>query len=165
MTFLTSGGYSLLMVIRGFKLLKLKRFTRFRRLRNDEKTALLKAVPILAAAALALRVLGLKRTLELLERVPRGSDRHETSCQALNRETQAVDRAARAMGVGTCLSKSLALNLRLRRLGIDTQVRIGVSDDGELISAHAWLERDGVPIHGDRSDAGAYQAFPPIGAR
>lgn len=152
------------MVIRGFKLLKLKRFTRFRRLRNDEKTALLKAAPVLAAAALALRVLGLKRTLKLLDRVPRGSDRHDTSCRALVRETQAVDRAARAMGVGTCLLKSLALYLRLRRRGIDTQLRIGVSKDGEIFSAHAWLERDGVPIHGARSHAGAYQAFPPLEA-
>lgn len=144
--------------------MKLKRFTRFRRLRNDEKTALLKAVPALAASALALRVLGLKRTLKLLDWVPRGHDQHDTSCQTLTSETQAVDRAARALGVGTCLSKSLALYLRLRRRGIDTRLRIGVSKGGEIFSAHAWLERDGVPIRGDHSHAGAYQAFPPIEA-
>lgn len=149
-------------MIRGCKLLKLKRFTRFWKLRNDEKTALIAAAVALAASALALRTLGLKRTLKLLSRVPRGGSRRDEHDQTLTTEAQAVDRASRATGMGTCLSKSLALYLRLRRKGIDARLRIGVAKGGGALSAHAWLERDGLVINGGHETAGSYPAFPPI---
>jgi len=47
----------------------------------------------------------------------------------------------------TCLSRSLTLWWILRRQGIASELRIGVSkDDGEF-AAHAWVELDGIPIN------------------
>ncbi len=142
--------------------MKLNQFIRYWKLQSDESTALHGAVVSLTVAVLALRLLGLKRTLELLGRAPHGRGREDNSPQILANETRAVARAARATGMGTCLSKSLALCLRLRRRGIDTRLRIGVRKGDGGLSAHAWLEYEGRAIDGQHGVAGSYLAFPPI---
>jgi hypothetical protein len=64
----------------------------------------------------------------------------------------AIRRASNGLGIGTCLSRSLALRELLHKQGVRTRFRIGVDkNDGELI-AHAWLEYNDTPIGEDISD-------------
>ena len=45
-----------------------------------------------------------------------------------------------------CLPRSLALQRLLADQGIATELKIGVSKEGDALSAHAWLESDGEPL-------------------
>jgi hypothetical protein len=45
-----------------------------------------------------------------------------------------------------CLAQSLVLTRLLAVRGIATTLVIGVSEPGEEFGAHAWVERDGVPL-------------------
>jgi hypothetical protein len=46
----------------------------------------------------------------------------------------------------TCLHRSLAAYALLRPRGEPVRLQIGVARDGGDLVAHAWLERDGVPL-------------------
>jgi hypothetical protein len=52
---------------------------------------------------------------------------------------------------GNCLSRSLTLWWLLRRQGLESDLRIGVSTSGGQFAAHAWIEYEGVVIN-DRPD-------------
>lgn len=46
----------------------------------------------------------------------------------------------------TCLRRSLALMWMLARSGIRTELRFGARKENGVLSAHAWLEHNGMPI-------------------
>jgi hypothetical protein len=48
----------------------------------------------------------------------------------------------------TCLKEALVLSILLGRLGIATQLRIGVARREGKFKAHAWLEQSGQAISG-----------------
>ena len=52
---------------------------------------------------------------------------------------------------GNCLSRSLTLWWLLRRQGLESELRIGVSTAGGRFEAHAWIEFQGIVIN-DRPD-------------
>jgi len=45
-----------------------------------------------------------------------------------------------------CLRRALVLQRLLWRRGIATELRLGVAREGKELIAHAWLERDGLPV-------------------
>ena len=45
-----------------------------------------------------------------------------------------------------CLPKALCLRRLLGRHGIEAELRIGVSTRDAGLAAHAWVERQGVPV-------------------
>ena len=47
----------------------------------------------------------------------------------------------------------------LRRAGVPARVSIGVSSDGQLLSAHAWVESAGVLVTGDSADINQYKTL------
>lgn len=49
---------------------------------------------------------------------------------------------------GTCLKQALVLSWLLKRRGLSTFLRIGVSRHAGALKAHAWLEQDGRIILG-----------------
>jgi hypothetical protein len=59
-----------------------------------------------------------------------------------------------------CLPQSLATRYLLARAGCPTALRIGVQRRGAGLAAHAWLERDGVPI----TDPDGATSFAPLQA-
>ncbi|MCP9485218.1 MAG: lasso peptide biosynthesis B2 protein [Gaiellaceae bacterium MAG52_C11] len=91
-----------------------------------------------------LRRLDLPRTLELIRAVapaellpPRPTD---------ERLAGAVRRTLRRLPADSrCLMQSLVLTRLLARRGRESTLVIGVSPAGRF-SAHAWVERDGVPL-------------------
>lgn len=72
----------------------------------------------------------------------------------------ACRRVSNALGIGTCLSRSIATRKYLGRHGVNTSLRIGVRKPGQDFGAHAWLEYKGVPI-GERVSA-EYSVLPEL---
>ncbi len=63
-----------------------------------------------------------------------------------------VARAARNVPwPATCLRRSLVLWALLARAGVATELRLGFRRQAGAFEAHAWVERDGVPLN-DRRD-------------
>ena len=77
--------------------------------------------------------------------------------QQLDEAARAVRRGSNTLGIGTCLSRSLALRKLLDRQGIRADLRIGVGSGSREFRAHAWLEINGKPIGGESGDG--YQVF------
>lgn len=59
-----------------------------------------------------------------------------------------------------CLPQSLATRYLLARVGCPTELRIGVQRQGAGLAAHAWLEKEGVPV----IDAEGATSFAPLQA-
>lgn len=100
----------------------------------------------LIGVALALRLLGLPRSLALL-RPRRGwaQAAESPSAEFLARMIRKVDTAAAFFpGRALCLEQSMALCLCLRRAGVPVNLRIGVQP--YPFAAHAWVEYRGVPV-------------------
>ena len=72
--------------------------------------------------------------------------------RAIRRQARFIDIASRyPFRWALCLQRSQALLWRLRSIGIDATLRVGVRKDGSQMSAHAWVEYDGVVLN-DRQD-------------
>lgn len=116
---------------------------KFYRLPRRDKVLLWRAAAYLIAYCVALRWLGLARSLAL-SAVPVGPlrRRHSIDPGFPQRAALACDRARRLLGVGTCLSRSLALRRLLTSAGVDAAVRIGARRGAGGMTAHAWVESD-----------------------
>lgn len=108
---------------------------------------------------LGLRFLGLRRFQSWLDRSP------VANRQPLNADEAAAIGAAvniaanHAPGQVTCLTRSLLLRSFLRRLGTDSELRIGVHMENGGLAAHAWVEFSGQPINDAPDIATRYAAF------
>ena len=111
---------------------------------------MISAAAYVEAAAIGVRVFGLRRLLKWADRpiTANLADANDVR-DAKNPEcvTIAVERAGRYMPGGNCLARSLALTRMLRTRGVPAETRIGVKTaDG--FRAHAWVEVEGVPVTG-----------------
>jgi len=93
-------------------------------------------------ATCAIRVVRVAELLKIATRPVRG--KRISHLDVTDRIT-AVARIARYVPGVTCLAESLALAWILRGRGIDARVRMGVNR-GEELTAHAWIEADGVAL-------------------
>lgn len=138
----------------------LSRWGRWRALSSVQRRALALAWYLLPAVWLALWAWGLPRLQVWLTRGPlpvRAVTMPLADVAGLGR---AVNIAARLTPFPvTCLTRSLLLGWLLRRHGVVSELRIGVQLKGGALSAHAWVECDGVPVN-DRADVAA--DFPPF---
>jgi len=66
------------------------------------------------------------------------------------------------LGDKPCLTQALVAQRLLRQQGYDTELRIGVTKDGEELLAHAWLEREGQVVIGGQSSQGRYVPLVPV---
>jgi Transglutaminase-like superfamily len=113
----------------------------------------------LLAADLCLRWLSFPR-VERLFAPPAVRPAAAAGDEAVRLRVWAVDAAARHhLRPMTCLPRTLGLRWLLGRAGIPTDLRIGVARQGGRLLAHAWVERDGVPV-GER--AGELSSFHPL---
>jgi Transglutaminase-like superfamily len=51
----------------------------------------------------------------------------------------------------TCLTQAMVLHILLKREGLQSRIRIGVSKDGQHFEAHAWVESQDRVVIGDSS--------------
>ena len=121
----------------------------------------LAATPLVAAG---LEILGFRRLHAAMARWPQPrSARFPTEEAATARARSAAKVVAIAAGSGpvraTCLRRSLLLWWLLRRDGIETVLRVGVSRDGGALHAHAWVEYLGRPLNDADDVALRFPAF------
>ena len=131
----------------------------YRALPAREQKVLLVSLVLLPLFWLGLRLAGLQRFQAWLDRSPiaRRAPLSQPEAAALG---VAVNRAANhVFGPATCLTRSLLLRWLLRRYGTTSDLRIGVRfEEGEL-AAHAWVEKDGIPLNDRPEVVARYAAF------
>jgi len=103
----------------------------------------------IALVKLAVRVLGFRRTLKIIEWSTRdvALDRTPTQAEVRRAARKVIVAAALYPGRAKCLEQSLVLYLSLRRMGIDARLRLGVQSFP--FAAHAWVEVNGEPVWED----------------
>jgi hypothetical protein len=124
-----------------------------------ERRLLLRSACVLPLLHCSVRLVGLKRTRDRLQR--RVSFRRPRRFGVSRPDTVArlVRIAARRGPVRTpCLPESLLLWWLLLRRGFDPRIRIGVAR-GACFRAHAWVEFEGRALDHERSSNHLHAAF------
>ena len=130
-------------------------WARWRALLPAQRRTLVLAWCLLPAVWLALWVSGLPRLQGWLARRPLVATPVAMSLPEVTGLGRAVNIAARLTPFpATCLTRSLLLVWLLRRHGMTCELRIGVQLREGVFRAHAWVERDGMPVN-DRADVAA----------
>ena len=119
-----------------------------------ERRTLVRASLLLWVVDLGLRTIGFARVDALLGRHRGGRvgavGASDPTRSRIEEIVRGVDLAARLQPLRRkCLRRALVLQHLLREHGVATEIRFGVrrtQAGGEGIEAHAWLERDGIPV-------------------
>jgi hypothetical protein len=131
----------------------------YRALSAREQKVLLASVVLLPFFWLGLRLAGLQRFQAWLDRSPIAPKTPLTQTEAAELGA-AVNRAANhILGPANCLTRSLLLRWLLRRFGTASDLRIGVRFEEGALAAHAWVERDGIPVNDRPEDVACFAAF------
>ena len=131
------------------------RWARWRALVPAQRRTLVLAWCLLPAVWLALWVWGLPRLQVWLAHRQMAAPPGTMPLSTVTGLGRAVNIAARLTPFPvTCLTRSLLLVWLLRRQGVASELRIGVQLREGVFRAHAWVERDGVPVN-DRADVAA----------
>jgi Transglutaminase-like superfamily len=140
-----------------------RRLQRFSRLAPSARSQFLRAAAILPLLKLSLKWRGLQATRRMLERHSNGKlDRsREIAGDETPQITARMVRAAARHGMvrPSCLEESLTLWWLLARQGIVSQLRIGVRKPEKGFEAHAWVERDGVPLNESQPASTQFAVF------
>lgn len=141
----------------------MRRFRKYLALAPAGRAIVLRSLVLLPAVAALLRTRGMARTIAWLERLLRhaASDPGTLAPQEIARLVAA---AASVLGA-RCLSRSLVLCSLLNNRGTPVEFRLGVSkrEDGSL-SAHAWVEFDGLALIDGPDVLGRYAVLPSFAA-
>ena len=131
----------------------------YRALPAREQKVLLVSLALLPLFWVGLRLAGLQRFQEWLDRFPvtRRLPLSQAEAAALG---VAVNRAANhVLGPANCLTRSLLLRWLLRRYGMTSDLRIGVRFEQGKLRAHAWVEKDGIPVNDRAEVVSCFSAF------
>jgi hypothetical protein len=134
-------------------------FSIYRALTAREQKVLLASLALLPLFWLGLWLAGFQRCQAWLDRSPIARRAPLSQSEAAELGV-AVNRAANhVLGPASCLTRSLLLRWLLRRYGTTSDLRIGVRFEQGKLAAHAWVEKDGIPVN-DRPEAVAcFAAF------
>ena len=131
----------------------------YRALSAREQKVLLASLVLLPLFWLGLRLAGLQRFQAWLDRSPVARRAPLTQAEAAALGV-AVNRAANhVLGPASCLTRSLLLRWLLRRFGTASDLRIGVSFEEGKLAAHAWVEKDGIPVNDRPEVVACFAAF------
>jgi hypothetical protein len=123
---------------------------RWRDLPREHRRAVLTMLWLVSVMHVAVRVWDYRRVRAFVER--RRPEQVDAPQQFPNAWRLATSRVqAYSWLPGNCLSRSLALYACLRQRGWHPILRLGVSLDGRVFSAHAWVQLDEVVVN-DRPD-------------
>ena len=128
-------------------------------LSGRERKVLLASLVLLPLFWLCLRLAGLQRFQTWLDRSPIARRAPLSQAEAAGLGV-AVNRAANhILGPATCLTRSLLLRWLLRRYGTPSDLRIGVRFEEGVFAAHAWVEKDGIPVNDRPEVVARFAAF------
>ena len=123
------------------------------------RAIVLRSLLLLPLATVLLRTRGMARATAGLERLANRAKR-DPGVLAPHEVARLVDAAASILGT-PCLPRSLVLRHLLCRRGILVEIRLGVSTAAEgKLSAHAWVELDGLPLNDNADVFDRYAALP-----
>ena len=156
-------GWSNLVIRKGYS---------FWQLPGSDRLLLLQALLLIPLVAISLKVLGFQRTQSFLTRLAPKSIRATAQASA-NAPSPDVDllsqvrTTARMVRIAVrynspwnnCLKQSLVLWWLLRRQGIDSELRIGVKQEGGKLEAHAWVEYDGKVLNDSQDVRSRFTMF------
>lgn len=131
----------------------------YRELPAREQKTLMVSLVLLPLFWLGLRLAGLQRFQAWLDRSPIAprAPLSQPEAAALG---VAVNRAANhILGPASCLTRSLLLRWLLRRYGTPSDLRIGVRLEEDVLVAHAWVEKDGIPVNDSPEVVARFAAF------
>jgi hypothetical protein len=128
-------------------------YGKFRDLSLSDKRMLIYASALMPVFWVRLKLQGFARVSDAVSGKP-GKD--QTKLSYTLEEMRSVGRlvnaaAAHTLGKNNCLIRSLVLQHLLSRRGIESTLRIGVRTQNGVLEAHAWIEKDGMPLN-DRDD-------------
>ena len=131
----------------------------YRALPAREQKTLMVSLVLLPLFWLGLRLAGLQRFQAWLDRSPIAPHAPLSQPEAVALGA-AVNRAANhVFGPATCLTRSLLLRWLLRRYGMTSDLRIGVRFEEGVLAAHAWVEKDGIPVNDSPEVVARFAAF------
>ena len=133
----------------------------YRGLPAREQKTLIVSLVLLPLFWLGLRLAGLQRFQAWLDHSPiaPGAPLSHPEAAALG---VAVNRAANhVFGPVTCLTRSLLLRWLLHRYGTTNDLCIGVRLEQGEFAAHAWVEKDGIPLNDRPEFVARYAIFDP----
>lgn len=138
----------------------MNRLRKYLSLSPEGRAIVLRSLLLLPMVAVLLRARGMARTTALLERLGQRHGGGEPCALPPQEIARLLNAAASILGA-RCLPRSLLLCHLLRHRGIPTEIRLGVSKlaDGNL-SAHAWVELDGLPLNDGADVFERYAALP-----
>ena len=134
---------------------------RFSALDNQARGLFLRAFVVLPMISRSLRRRGFQATqASLRRRLPPPRPPEPPDHQRIATTVRMVRAAARhGLGRPACLQESLTIWWLLARQGISSDLRIGVRKQGEVLEAHAWVEREGVALNEPEARHTHYAAF------
>ena len=127
-----------------------------------ERLIFLQALFLLPLAGLVLRFGRYQSILTTLQKMTPLKDRRSRvdPLPAALRMAEMVNAAARRGPYdATCLRRSLVLWWILRRKGIDSKLRIGARMEGDIFSAHAWVEFNDTVLNDSQDVRKRYAIF------
>ncbi len=142
----------------------MRRLRKYLALSPAGRAIVLRSLLLLPVVATLLRVRGMECARAWLERLgPRAAG--DISTLAPSRIASLVGAAASLLQA-RCLPRSLVLWYFLRGRGTSAEIRLGVTKlaDGSL-SAHAWVEFDGLPLNDGPDAIERYAALPSLAGR
>lgn len=113
---------------------------------------------------LALSAIGFRRLMLIFDRSKRTlREATPNDVAALHEVQHAIARSSRVIPGASCLTQALAARVVISRLGIGSNLRIGVGKDeaGKFI-AHAWLDCGAMIVVGGADSPGKYSVLPSI---
>lgn len=135
----------------------MRQIARFLRLPSEDRRLVIRAAVSLWVMRIGLSLVSVPTLRRLLiERKPGVGGGTSSAESSVERVIWAVRTASRVTPwASTCLTRALAAQMMLARLGEETRIQIGVAKDEQgSLKAHAWLESRGrIVIGGKKSPA------------
>lgn len=143
----------------------MKRVVNFCRLHPAERRFFAAALLSMASIRLALLFWPLQRVIRATDSINVRWPRRNTTPVGLHRAAKRISQAARlCSGPSTCLSQAIAARFLLGRIGLPSELRIGVRKAEGKFEAHAWLEcPEGIIIGNPSPEGKQYSRMPALG--
>ena len=142
----------------------MRRLRKYLALSPAGRSIVLRSLLLLPVVAALLKARGLGRTQAWLERLGPRSAGDAATLESM--EISSLVCAAASLLQARCLPRSLELRHVLRGRSPGVEVRLGVTRfaDGSM-TAHAWVELDGLPINDSPDVFERYAALPSLAGR
>lgn len=140
----------------------MRRLQSFLRLPARERFLYLRTWLLLFRIRLMLWVLPYRRWRQIAAHMIRVENERQLDRPQVNQITRAVRVMSKYVPQASCLTQALAAQTLLANEGQRSQLRVGVTQNGSKLEAHAWVQIDGRVVIGGRESVVRFSAFPTL---